>query len=115
MEQTHSDKDLFVFSKNRKLLSIEELISNLQKLLPESEESAGQLETHEYQETPIGKSIRHRWRNEDGTEQWYRKIFSAVAGSTEWFNVAYDGEMDVLTMNLFKIYKMGILTLYHNS
>ena len=45
----------------------------------------------------------------------YRKILSAVAGSTEWFNVAYDGEMDVLTMNLFKIYKMGILTLYHNS
>jgi E1A/CREB-binding protein len=55
LEQTHSDKDLFVFSKNRKPLSIEELISNLQKLLPESEESAGELETHEYQETLIGK------------------------------------------------------------
>ena len=49
MEQTHSDKDLFVFSKNQKPLSIEELISNLQKLLPESEESADELETHEYQ------------------------------------------------------------------
>ena len=34
---------------------------------------------------------------------WHNgKILSAVyiAGSTEWFNVAYDGESDVLTLNL---------------
>ena len=91
LEQTHSDKDVFVFSKNRKPLSVQELLSNLQKLLPESEESESrsELDTYEYQETLIGKRIRHRWRNEDGTEQWYNgkilsAVLSAVAGSTEW-------------------------------
>ena len=114
LEQTHSDKDVFVFSKNRKPLSVEELISNLQKLLPESEEfeSRSELDTCEYQETLalIGKRIRHRWRNEDGTEQWYNgKILSAVAGSTEWFNVAYDGESNVLTLNLYEDIENGDL------
>ena len=112
LEQTHLDQSLFVFSKNRKPLSIEELISNLQKLLPESDESESisELETHEYQETLIGKRIRHRWRNEDGTEQWYNgKIISAVAGSAEWFNVAYDGETDVLTLNLYEDIENGDL------
>ena len=109
MKQTHSDKDVFIFSKYRKPLSIEELISNLLKLLPESEIS-GELETHGYQETLIGKRIRHRWHNEDGTEQWYNgKILSTVAGSAEWFNVAYDGEMDVLTLNLYEDIENGDL------
>ena len=85
-------------------------------MLPESEESAGELETHEYQETLIGKRIRHRWRNEDGTEQWYNgKILSAVAGSAEWFNVAYDGEMDVLTLNVYEDIENGDLDIVSNS
>ena len=110
LEQTHSDKDVFVFSKNRKPLSVEELVSNLQKLLPQPEESRSAQETCEYQETLIGKRIRHRWRNEDGTEQWYNgKILCAVAGNTEWFNVAYDGESDVLTLNLYEDIENGDL------
>ena len=112
LQQTHSDKDLFVFSKNRKPLSIEELISNLEKLLSESEQSEprSEQETPMYQETLIGKRIRHRWCNEDGTEEWYNgKILSAVAGTTEWFNVAYDGEVDVLTLNLYEDIENGDL------
>ena len=77
------------------------------------------LDTYEYQETLIGKRIRHRWRNEDGTEQWYNgKILSAVAGSTEWFNVAYDGESDVLTLNLYEDIENGdldIVLVFHSN
>ena len=56
---------------------------------------------HPFQQSLIGKIIRHKWCNEDGEEQWYtRHILSAVEGSTEWFNVQYDGEEDILTLNL---------------
>ena len=63
-----------------------------------------------YQETLIGKRIRHRWCNEDGTEEWYNdKILSAVAGTTEWFNIAYDREVDVLTQSLYEDRENGDL------
>ena len=58
---------------------------------------------HSFQQSLIGKIIRHKWCNEDGEEQWYTgHILSAVEGSTEWFNVQYDGEEDILTLNLYE-------------
>ena len=45
---------------------------------------------HSFQQSLIGKN---KWCNEDGEEQWYTgHILSAVEGSTEWFNVQYDGD-----------------------
>ena len=58
---------------------------------------------HSFQQSLIGKIIRYKWCNEDGEEQWYTgHILSAVEGSTEWFNVQYDGEEDILTLNLYE-------------
>ena len=43
---------------------------------------------------------------EDGVERWYTgQILSVVDGTNEWLNVQYDGEEDILTLNL-RILKM---------
>ena len=48
------------------------------------------------QESLVGKKRRRRWCNPDGTEQWYTgRILSVVPGTTEWFNVQYDGEQEL--------------------
>ena len=64
----------------------------------------------ENQQSLIEKTIRYKWYNEDGEKLWYTgHILSAVEGSTEWFNVQYDGEQDVLTLNLYKDIENGDL------
>ena len=100
-EQRHPDKDVFAFSSKGKQLSVDELVSNLKKLLstaPLQDKHAA-----ENQQSLIGKTIRHKWCNEDGVEQWYTE------GSTEWFNVQYDGEENVLTLNLYEDMQSGDL------
>ena len=47
----------------------------------------------------IGKRIHHRWKGSSGTELWY--YGSLVPGTTDWFNVKYDGEDTILSLNLF--------------
>ena len=50
----------------------------------------------------VGKRIRHKWC-EDGVERWYNgQILNVVAGTDEWFNVQYDGEDQILTLNLYQ-------------
>ena len=62
------------------------------------------------QESLVGKKIRHRWCDPDGTEQWYSgRILSVVPGTTEWFNVKYDGEEEVLSLNLYTDIENGDL------
>ena len=51
------------------------------------------------QESLVGKRIRHRWCNPDGTKQWYTgRILSVVPDTTEWLNVQYNGEQEVLSI-----------------
>ena len=67
LEQRHPDKDVFAFTRKGKQLSVDELVSNLNKLLstaPLQDKHAA-----ENQESLIGKTIRHKWCNEDGVEQ----------------------------------------------
>ena len=108
LEQKHPDKEVFAFSRKGKQLSVDELVSNLEKLLSTS--PLQDRHAAENQQSLIGKTIRHKWCNEDGVEQWYTgHILSAVEGSTEWFNVQYDGEEDVLTLNLYEDIENGDL------
>ena len=108
LEQQHPDKEVFAFSRKGKQLSVDELVSNLEKLLSTS--PLQDRHAAENQQSLIGKTIRHKWCNEDGEEQWYTgHILSAVEGSTEWFNVRYDGEEGVLTLNLYEDIENGDL------
>ena len=56
----------------------------------------GQQLNEQFQETLVGKTIRHRWCNSDSTEHLYTG--QVVPGITDWFNVLYDG--DILPSNL---------------
>lgn len=103
LEQNHVDKSIFCLSKNKKKLSVEEVCSNLCKLFqPVSSTSSDQ-------EGLIGRRIKHKW-NVDGCEQWYfGTILDTVPGTDDWYNVKYDGEEQVLTLNLLLDIEKGDL------
>ena len=102
LEQTHENKEIFYTTKNRKQLSVDELVDNLKRLLPQR---CGPLQEDTVLSPHldlVGKRIRHKWVDEDGKEEWYcGRILSLVSGTVEWFNVQYDGEEEVLTLNLY--------------
>lgn len=86
-------------------MSVGEVTQNLIKLLtlPPSSNAANQ-------ESLIGNRIRHRWKDLNGSEQWYYgRILSLVPGTDEWFNVSYDGESEVLSLNLLLDIEKGDL------
>ena len=62
------------------------------------------------QESLVGKRIYHRWKDSDGTELWYYgNILSLVPGTNDWFNIQYDGEDVILSLNLFVDIEKGDL------
>ena len=102
LQQVPLNKEIFFTTRNGKQLTIEEISSNLALLLQHSTQVPTNLLISLNQESLVGKRIRHRWCNPDGTEQWYTGcILSVVLGTTEWFNVQYDGEQEVLSLNLY--------------
>ena len=69
-------------------MSVKEVYSNLHSLYSED------------QEVLISQTIKHRWRA-DGEEQCYfRAILDVVAGTDDWYNIQYDNEDHVLSLNL---------------
>jgi len=57
-------------------------MDNLAKLINEDEIMS------EERESLVGKTIKHKWQDENGVEQWYFvEILSKVAGTNEWYNV----------------------------
>ena len=99
LEQKYPDKDIFFMSKSGKALSIVELCANLKKLFTTQDSTCCEL---------VGKRIRHKWCHEDGTEQWYHgKILSFV--NAEWFNIKYDNEDEIVTLNIHEDSENGDL------
>ena len=58
LEQKHPDKEVFAFSRKGKQLSVDELVSNLEKLLSAS--PVQDRHVAENQQSLIGKTIRHK-------------------------------------------------------
>ena len=57
----------------------------------------------------IGRRIKHRWIV-DGEEQWYfGTILDVVPGTDDWYNVQYDNEDQVLSLNLLLDIEQGDL------
>ena len=62
-----------------------------------------------HQERLIGRRIKHRWMV-DGEEQWYSgTIRDVVPGTDDWYNVQYDNEDQVLSLNLLLDIEQGDL------
>ena len=69
---------------------------------------SAELTLHTFQ--PDGKRICRKWKQPDGTECfYYGQVFSLVPGTTDWFNVIYDGEDTILSLNLFVDIEKGDL------
>ena len=93
----------FSFSPRKENDSVEEVSSNLCKLFSPPELSSTN-------ESLVGKRIRHRWTDVNGTEQWFLgRVLSIVPGTDDWFNVEYDNESDVLSLNLMEDIEKGDL------
>ena len=84
------------------MLSVEEAVTNLVSLLSSTLGSSTPTPFVARQEWLIGKLIHHRWKDASDTELWYYgTILSLVPGTTDWFNVKYDAEDTILSINLF--------------
>ena len=47
----------------------------------------------------VGKRIKHKWN--DDIEKWYfGTILDLVPFTNDWYNVKYDGEEEILSLNL---------------
>ena len=91
----------FAFQKTKKKLSIEEVCSNLCELFPPTPGCD--------KEGLIGKRIKHKW-SVDGSDKWYLEtILDVVAGTSDWYNVRYDDEQEVLSLNLLLDIEKGDL------
>ena len=78
-------------------MSVEEVYSNQHKLYSEDQEGL------------ISQRIKHRWRV-DGEEQCYfRAILDVVPGTDDWYNIQYDNEDQVLSLNLLLDIEQGDL------
>ena len=102
LEQKHTDKTLFFITKNKRQLTVEEISENLCQLLGSTTTSAVASDSLAVScESLIGKQIFHRWKDVDGKEKWYKgQVLSLVPGTTDWYNVKYDGEDEILSLNL---------------
>ena len=109
-QRSYRHKELFLFSKGGQQYTVKELMDNLAKLINEEEEETVSGLANEGRESLVGKTIKHRWQDESGVEQWYfGEVMSKVAGTNEWYNVRYEGEDDVLTLNLREDIDLGDL------
>ena len=96
--------------------SLEEVVTDLVSLLTPTPGSSTPTPFVANQEWLIGKRIHHRLKDSSGTELWYyNTILSLVPGTTDWFNVKYDGEDTILSRNLIDIEKgVSIMSVEYN-
>ena len=113
LQQSYRDKTVFQATVNGKKLSVDEVTHNLIKLLSTGSESNTPPQLPEDSEAAdlVGKRICHRWLVADDEEWFTGLILSVVPGMNSWFNVKYDGEEQILTLNLFEDMRSGDLYL----
>jgi len=99
--QTHEDKCVFLFSKNRKPFGENELKSNLLKLLNISQ-TTSQPTAPEIANDPdllLYRHIRHQFEC-DGSLQWFNGIILSYNKDTREYGVKYDGDDEVYSYPL---------------
>ena len=68
-------------------MSVEEVYSNLHKLYSEDQEGL------------ISQRIKHRWIVDREQHCYFRTILDVVPGTDDWYNIQYDNEDQVLSLN----------------
>ena len=93
LEQEYNDRYVFCLSKNKRKLTVDEVCSNLEKLLCSCS-------NYRDLEGLAGKRIKHKWKDEDDEKWYYGTILNLVPGTKDWYNIKYDGEEEVLSLNI---------------
>jgi len=68
---------VFCLSKNKRKLSVDEVCSNLEKLLYSCS-------SYRDLEGLAGKRIKHKWNDEDDEKWYYGTILDLVLGIKDW-------------------------------
>lgn len=114
--QTHPDKSLFKFSHNGKQYSVEQLKSNLCKILEDQGNHTSSCENVltdivkrilSQPELLVGKKIKQRF-SEDGKLVWYEGIVLSISKTRE-YEVVYDEDDDIYCFPLLDDIKNGDL------
>ena len=99
--------DVFCLSKNKRKLSVGEVCYNMEKLLCSSS-------SYRDLEGLVGKRIKHKWKDEDNKKWFYGTILDLVPGTMDWYNNKYDGEEDIISLNIqidiekrFRIFRLA--------
>ena len=71
LKQSFPDTTVFYFSKGGKQLKSTELVKNLIKLIEAAQEAFNEVEILYNPKLLVGKQIRHRFMDEDGSLTWY--------------------------------------------
>ena len=104
LQQTHPDKVVFQSSHLGRHFTVDEMKNNLAQLLPRTQEQTPRtLPFREVPECLAGKEIHYRWIVEGEAEWFHGIILGKVAGQLStgmWYNIKYDGEEDIVTLNL---------------
>ena len=102
LEQEYNDQYVFCLSKNKRKLSVDEVCSNLEKLLCSCS-------SYRDFEGLAGKRIKHKWKDEDDENWYYGTILDLVPGTKDWYNIKYDGEEEILSLNILMDIEKGDL------
>ena len=111
LNQSHAKKQVFQFSHNRKVLTVEELSQNLCKLLPSDPPCTGQPSTCEVLRDPellLYRRIEHVF-NCDGVDVWYKGTVLSYNKDSGEFRIAYDNEDEVYCFPLIDDLRKGEL------
>ena len=100
LQQTHPNKLVFQLSHMGHQYTVDEMKQNLLQLLPH-----GKQFSHSHISCPsdiTGMRIQHRWIVE-GESEWFTGVILgrvAVDSSSSWYNILYDGEESIVTLDV---------------
>ena len=112
--QTHTDKNVFLFSHKGKQFAPVQLTHNLIRLLPLEQEPKQPLNTTVFFQKPellVNKRIEHLFETDDGP-QWYRGTVLGYSKESQEYQVLYDREEEEFVYPLLEDIAIGDVLVY---
>lgn len=114
LQQTNPNKIIFQLSHQGHHFTVDEMKRNLCQLLPEKEQTRRQGSDVTCTSTLSGRQIQHRWIVE-GESEWFSGIILnkvvADASAGLWYNIKYEGEDEIVTLDIKKDIESGDIIL----
>lgn len=110
MQQNNPNKLLFQSSHLGRGFTVNEMKEHLNQLITPQQTQQAQI--LDLPTDLTGKQIQHRWIVEGDAEWFHGTIIGKVAGQQGtgmWYNIKYDGEDQIITLNLKEDIDIGDL------